>query len=409
MVDFEVELTLRVRQLRVDVLQRRMLFAVPLRQLDLLVLKLEQLALEALDLRVLRDQRDRVHRDRVQPDGGHERLDLAVLRLLLHARHLRLGDGVVQLVQPREHDVLLVVERQGVLLVAILRERPLAFLDLRLLVGELLFEPGQHVLAGLELDLQVLVDVLLHQRVGGLRRELRIDRIKRHVHQPAAAHRVHAHAADERADQRRFVGRCDGLRRLGRRRLLAPEQREEALPEIFRQRHRRRRRRQRAVELRHLAEVQLGDHALREVAALENLVLRLVVGLGIFVELLGASDAGNGRRALVLDQQTSLGAEVLDARIPLNHHRGRRQHEDGDRDPPVAVEHRDAVEQVDVGVRRKACAGAGPPGGRQLAACVVAVPSGSRRPLIAVPEAPGWLRARLRRWSPARRRRRPRT
>ncbi len=88
-------------------------------------------------------------------------------------------------------------------------------------------------------------------------------------------------------DQRRFVGRRAGLRRLGRRRLLAPQHREEALPEIFRQRHRRRRRRQRAVELRHLAEVQLGDHAPREVAALENLVLRLVVGLGIFVELLG--------------------------------------------------------------------------------------------------------------------------
>ena len=70
-----------------------------------------------------------------------QRLDLVVQRLFLHAFALRLDDVVVQRVQPGQHDVLLVVERQGVLLVAVFGERALAVLDFLLLARQLLVQP----------------------------------------------------------------------------------------------------------------------------------------------------------------------------------------------------------------------------------------------------------------------------
>ena len=72
-----------------------------------------------------------------------------------------------------EDDVLLLVQRQRVLPLAVLRERALAVLDLLLLAGELPLEPVEHALRRLELDLQVLVDVLVDECVGGGRREPR--------------------------------------------------------------------------------------------------------------------------------------------------------------------------------------------------------------------------------------------
>ncbi len=110
------------------------------------------------------------------------------LRLLrLRAHHV-----VVQLVEPGEDDVLLVVERQGVLPVAVVGEAALAFLDLGLLLVHLLLEPVDHVLRALKLDGEVLVDVLVHQRVDREGGELRVERGERDIHEPAAGHGDHS-------------------------------------------------------------------------------------------------------------------------------------------------------------------------------------------------------------------------
>ena len=142
--------------------------------------------------------------------------DLVVEDFFLRLFRLRAHHVVVQLVEPGEHDVLLVVERHGVLPVAVVGEPALAFLDLRLLLGHLLLQPVDHVLGALELDGKVLLDVLVHQRVDGQGRELRVERGERDVHEPAAGDRDHSHVADEGADERRFVRRFVNLGRLGR-------------------------------------------------------------------------------------------------------------------------------------------------------------------------------------------------
>ena len=125
---------------------------------------------------------------------------------------------VVQLVEAREDDVLLVVERERVFLLAILGQRPLALLDALLLGRELVAEPVEHALRRPQLDLEVLADVLVDQRVHRVGGELRILGDERDVDQMAAADRLDADPADEGADQRRLVGGLVRLRRCRRRR-----------------------------------------------------------------------------------------------------------------------------------------------------------------------------------------------
>ena len=133
---------------------------------------------------------------------------------------------------------------------------------------------------------------------------------------------------------------------------LPPDHRHQARARRRQQRQRRVRPLGRAVELGNLIELGLLDHAPREIAAAQNLVLRLEIRLRVFVELLALrADAGHFGRALLLDQQAALSAEHLDAGVALNHHRRGCEDEDGNRDPAIAVDHRNAVENVNVGVR----------------------------------------------------------
>ena len=103
--------------------------------------------------------------------SGPSVLHLIVERLLLHPVGLRLGDGIVELIEARDDDVLAVLERERVLVFAILRHRPLAAFDLLLLLDQLLREPLEardHVLAP---QLEVLLHVLFGERVDGARGE----------------------------------------------------------------------------------------------------------------------------------------------------------------------------------------------------------------------------------------------
>ena len=81
-----------------------------------------------------------------------------------------------------------------------------------------------------------------------------------------------------------------------------------------------------------------------EIAALKDLVLRVVVRLGILVErVLGAGDAGNRRRTLVLDEEPRLRAVQLNRRVALNHDAEAGEDEDRRRDGAIPIEHREAV------------------------------------------------------------------
>ncbi len=383
-----------------------MLVAIAAGQLHLLLLQLGQPALGGLNLDVLHRDRQRVGRHRA---ADEQWLDLAVLRLFLDARHLRFRDGVVERVEARDHDVLLVVERHRVLLVAIVRERAFALFHLGLLVRELLAEPLQHVFRGRQLRLKILVDVLVHQCVGRQGGERRVDRVEGDVHEAAAAHRLDADTRDECRHQPGLVRRLVDLRRFLHDFRLTPDHRHQARARRGEQRQRRLRRRGRAVEFRNLIEPDFLDHAAREIASAQNLVLRLEIRFGIFEELFVLSrEAWHGRRPFVFDQQAALAAEVLDVRVALNHHRRRRQDEHRDRDAAIAVEHRDAVQNVDVGVgsepRRSgscaacACLGGGP-GFRAQSDSLATVrcccswsslprPRGSRRPCWTPPPPP---------------------
>ncbi len=105
-------------------------------------------------------------------------LDLVVGQFALLPPALGRHRVVVQLVQPRADEILLVVQRQRVLALAILRHRAIAVLHFLQLLDELLVEPIDHVLRAAELDLEVRVDVLVDERVRGCRCELRVRRLE---------------------------------------------------------------------------------------------------------------------------------------------------------------------------------------------------------------------------------------
>ena len=343
-----LDLPLRVRELRVDLLDFGMLVAVPLGELGLLPLQHAQLRPEPLDRGVLRD-----HRQRIRRGARRQRRDLLVNGLPLHARRLGFRRRVVQLVQPRQDDVLLVVERQRVLLVAVLRERPVVRFDFVLLRALLPLQPVEHVLRRLLLDREVLVDVFRRERVDRHRGEFRIHRDERDVHESAAAYRVDLNAAGDRVDHRGLVGVFIGTRRFGgARRLPEPDHDERAVGEIANRRQRRLRGRGRAVELRDVFEIELLDDAADQVAAFQNLVLRLIVGLGVLRVGRVGGNPRHRRGALVFDEQLRLCLVQRDGRVALKHHGERGENEYCRRDRAVTIEHREPVEQMHLALDR---------------------------------------------------------
>ena len=168
---FDAELALCFRNLRVERDHRRVFVAVLLRGLRLRLLQLREFRLELLDWRVL--NRDRQGVGRHDRTWHEKRLDLVVLRLFLHALELRLRVGVVQLVETRTDDVLLVVERHRVLFVAVLRQRAPALFHLGLLIREPLPSHWSMFSVAPSFDSRFW-SIFFHQRVGALRRKRRI-------------------------------------------------------------------------------------------------------------------------------------------------------------------------------------------------------------------------------------------
>ncbi len=208
-VDGEVVLPLRFGDVGVHLLHVRVLFAVALGRPRAVGLRGRHLGLRRPHVRVLRDDRNGV-----EVLARRERAKLVVHRLLLRFPRSRQHDVVVQLVEPHEDDVLPFVERQRVLALAVVGERPLAFLGLLLLPFELFVEPVDHVLRRLLLQREVLLDVFVDERVGRELRELRIHRVERDVHELAARDRLDIDAPDECVHHRRLVRRLVDFRHL---------------------------------------------------------------------------------------------------------------------------------------------------------------------------------------------------
>jgi hypothetical protein len=106
--------------------------------------QLRELRLLLLNEAVAQDRREGVERGRIAFDAAQ----LLVHRLLLDPLRLRLGHRGIQVGQLLDDDVLAILERDGVVLLAIGLELRFGGLDFLALLGELAIEPVVRLLAG---------------------------------------------------------------------------------------------------------------------------------------------------------------------------------------------------------------------------------------------------------------------
>ena len=177
------------------------------------------------------------------------------------------------------------------------------------------------------------------------------DRREEDVDELAVGHRHDAHPREEPANQRGLDAGLVGFRRLDRFRLRA-HQREQALPGRMQPDTRAVGRRLGAVELRDVLQLQLADHATRQLAAAEDPVLGVVVRHRILPVRVGRRNARHGRRPFVFDEETRLRLVADDVRVALNHQDQRRQHEHRRRHAAVSIENREPIEQMHVAIGR---------------------------------------------------------
>ena len=97
-----------------------------------------------------------------------------VQRLLLKAFGLRLRDRRVQIRELLHDDVLMVLQRDRVVLLAIPLQGRFGGFDLASLFAEPVAEPVAGLLGGHELVLEILLDVVLRDRIDHAHRQLRI-------------------------------------------------------------------------------------------------------------------------------------------------------------------------------------------------------------------------------------------
>ena len=97
--------------------------------------------------------------------------------------------------------VLPILERQGVVGLAILRHRPLAVFHFFLLLGDFAREKVETLSRRVGPELEVELDVLFDERICRASGERGVGRSHRHVDQPAAAHLIDADGSEERIDQ----------------------------------------------------------------------------------------------------------------------------------------------------------------------------------------------------------------
>jgi hypothetical protein len=121
------------------------------------------------------------------------------------ARH-----GRVQVRQFLHHDVLPLLERDGIVLLAVFLKRALAHFHCLALLGQTQPEPVGGVLRGGELELEVLLDVGARQPVGDLGGDFGVRRRVGDLDEAAVANRRDGEIRQKAVDNRRLHGRLVG-------------------------------------------------------------------------------------------------------------------------------------------------------------------------------------------------------
>ena len=277
--------------------------------MGLLALKIGQLPLLLLDERVRNDRRKSIQRRTI----ALELKNLVVGGFLLDPLGFCSRDCGIQVGQLLDDNVLLFLQRNRIGLLAVALHRLLARLDLPALLGQPFPEPVGRFLRRQELELEILVDVRPGKRVGDPRRKRGIGRLEPDVHEPAVADGRHRQIVQETIDcprlrlcfvrQRRFArvrsGKPPGDQRDRHRSQLVHCERPSGL----------------RVEPRVIPQLQRLNRPTGERAALQNLVLGLVVIVGNLI-LLERFLEGDDVRVFLLDQD-------LNARL-VNGRRGER-------------------------------------------------------------------------------------
>ncbi len=225
-----------------------------------------------------RDDREAVCRVALRVD----RFQLVVTAFLLQARRTRAGRRLVQRVQTRDDDVLPILERERVLLLAVARHRLLRFGDLLFLFDDLVGQPHEVLVDRVEPQVDVLLRVLLGERRGRQRGELRVRRYVDDRHDARLLLGDDVHAAQELADERALhCALVDGgllRRRLGgSTREQAAHRLAEGLSRLAHQAQGAPALWRGAVEERVVLQLQPLHDALGQPAAAQDAVLRVVV------------------------------------------------------------------------------------------------------------------------------------
>ncbi len=285
-----------------------------------------EVVLERLDLRRAHHQREALDLAR-----AHRR-DLVVERLLGDPIGASIEQRAVQRPELLRDELLARLLPDEPFLLAVLLERTLGRVDLRLLLLQSVREPAGRLGRRREAKLERLLDVELGERVHGARRHLRVVGAEVQVHEPRAGHRLHLDAGAERrgGGRQRHAARVDdGGRRLSEEPL-------QALPGIH---HRPGR------ELRMRLQIQPLDRALGERAALQELVLSLVVvhpALDQLDELLVGQDV----RGIAIDQDLRRGLVDGARRVVVKDGDRQAEAERGQDDRATLVEHRQVLTRI---------------------------------------------------------------
>ena len=115
----------------------RMPAAPPLRELGILSLQSRHVGLQLLDIAVGLNRREGIERGLV----GLDRSQLMVERFHRDRVQRGVGEGSIQIPELLHHDVLALIERDGIVVRAILLERRFARFDLRPLLRQALHQP----------------------------------------------------------------------------------------------------------------------------------------------------------------------------------------------------------------------------------------------------------------------------
>ena len=156
-----------------------MLVAQLLRECRFFALQGGELGLELLNHRIVQHDRQGVRARGVVA----QRRELPVQRFGVDPLRLGAGRGAAQFGQALGDDVLLLRKRDVGVLLAVLLQRHLACPHLRPLFGQPGVQPVGRFLRRVQLDVEVLLDVGVRQRVGDVGGDLTIGRFESDVNQ----------------------------------------------------------------------------------------------------------------------------------------------------------------------------------------------------------------------------------